>query len=94
MAPSSTDTEVLCSPPNLNKLQEAHDYEVVDNNTERRKRNTQHAKSKKETPKPTEFKVLVTMGNRQLSPGKLVYEITSGAPLESSVRLFHSRFQF
>ncbi|KAL5259585.1 hypothetical protein ACHWQZ_G009888 [Mnemiopsis leidyi] len=84
MAPSSTDTEVLCSPPNLNKLQEAHDYEVVDNNTERRKRNTQHAKSKKETPKPTEFKVLVTMGNRQLSPGKLVYEITSGAPLESS----------
>ena len=94
MTPSSTDTEVLCSPPSLDALQQHHNrkqnkqkYEIDENNTERRRRDTQLAKSKKETPGPTQFEVKVVMGNRELSPGMLIYKITSGAPLESSVRI-------
>ena len=92
MTPSSTDSEVLCSPPSLTVLQQhvqqnKNDYKVIpveDNNTDRRKRDTLVAKNKKDSPKLTKFKVKVVMGNLELSPGSLDYKITSAA-IESEV---------
>ena len=87
---SSTDTEVLCSPPSLNDLQayfEKHkqQYKIEGNNTERKKRDALRANNKNEAPKKTHFKVKVVMGNRELSPGSLDYKITDGALVESPV---------
>ncbi|XP_063679501.1 plexin A3-like isoform X3 [Bolinopsis microptera] len=89
MTPSSTDSEVLCSPPSLTVLQQhtqqnKNNYKVEDNNTDRKKRDTLIAKNKKDPPKETLFKVKVVMGNREESPGSLNYRITSAA-IESQV---------
>ena len=82
---SSTDTEILCSPPTLVQLQEHQEqtgYQVEeeeeDNGTERKKRNGVFS-NKVEESKPTKFNVTVVMGNLKHSPGFLSYKVNSDA---------------
>ena len=79
---SSTNTEILCSPPTLEQLQQHHEevgYKVdgEENGTERKRRDG--FSNKPEKAKPSMFRVRVVMGNRDQSPGFLSYKVKSDA---------------
>lgn len=83
MAKTTTDNEVMCTPPSLKLLRDSiKQYKVAgqDNGTEKRKRrDVDLKKNEVEDEDEVKFKVTVKMGNRVQSPGFLEYKIESNA---------------